>query len=306
MGTSPTKPMSKIIVIGSSNTDMVIVSERLPKPGETILGGQFLLNPGGKGANQAVAAAKLGGETHFVCKVGNDVFGELARKQFIDTGIHCEFVNTDLEQPSGVALINVDAQGENCITVASGANGTLAQADIDHASMLFEAGDILLIQLEIPLASVWYAIEKAAKKGVKVILNPAPATEIPGDIYPYLFAITPNESEIELLTGVGVSRLDDAKKAASILLNKGVQHVIITLGAQGAFYKSEIEELFVPTETVIAVDTTAAGDCFNGALAVALANQKSWSDALAFSCRAATYSVMHAGAQASMPKLSDL
>jgi len=306
MGTSPAKPMPKIIVIGSSNTDMVIVSERLPKPGETILGGQFLLNPGGKGANQAVAAAKLGGETHFVCKVGNDVFGEMARNQFIETGIHSEFVQTDLANPSGVALINVDAQGENCITVASGANGNLSKADIDNASILFEADDILLIQLEIPLESVWYAIEQAARKGVKVILNPAPAAKIPDHIYPYLFALTPNETEIELLTGIAVTNLEEAKKAANILLNKGVQNVIITLGAQGAYYQSVHDELFVPTQAVKAVDTTAAGDCFNGALAVALANQKSWSDALTFSCRAATYSVMHAGAQASMPKLSDL
>ncbi len=298
--------MSKIIVIGSSNTDMVIVSERLPKPGETILGGQFLLNPGGKGANQAVAAAKLGGKTHFVCKVGNDVFGEMARKQFIDIGIHSEFVQTDPNQPSGVALINVDAQGENCITVASGANGNLSQADIDQASILFETGDILLIQLEIPLESVWYAVEKAAQKGVNVILNPAPAAKIPDHIYPYLFALTPNETEIEMLTGIAVTHLDDAKKAADQLLQKGVNHVIITLGAQGAFYKSANEELFVPTQAVKAVDTTAAGDCFNGALAVALSHQKSWLDALAFSCRAATFSVMHAGAQASMPTLSDL
>ncbi len=298
--------MSKIIVIGSSNTDMVIVSERLPKPGETILGGQFLLNPGGKGANQAVAAAKLGGETHLVCKVGNDVFGEMARKQFIETGIHSEFVQTDPSQPSGVALINVDAQGENCITVASGANGNLSKADIDNASILFEKENILLIQLEIPLASVWYAVEKAAHTGMKVVLNPAPAAQIPDHIYPYLFAITPNETEIELLTGIAVTHLEEAKKAAKVLLNKGVQNVIITLGAQGAYYQSAHDELFVPTQAVKAVDTTAAGDCFNGAIAVALANQKSWSDALTFSCRAATFSVMHAGAQASMPKLSDL
>lgn len=298
--------MSKIIVIGSSNTDMVIVSERLPKPGETILGGQFLLNPGGKGANQAVAAAKLGGETHFVCKVGNDVFGEMARKQFIETGIHSEFVQTDPKNPSGVALINVDAHGENCITVASGANGSLSMADIDNASMLFERENILLIQLEIPLASVWYAIEKAAKAGMKVILNPAPAAQIPDHIYPHLFAITPNETEIELLTGIAVTHLDDAKKAAKKLIEKGVPHVIITLGAQGAFYQSAHDELFIPTQTVKAVDTTAAGDCFNGALAVAISQQKTWLDAITFSCRAATYSVMHAGAQASMSNRSDL
>ena len=298
--------MSKIIVIGSSNTDMVIVSDRLPKPGETILGGQFLLNPGGKGANQAVAAAKLGGETHFVCKVGNDVFGEMARKQFIETGIHSEFVQTDSENPSGVALINVDAHGENCITVASGANGSLSKDDIDNTSVLFEKENILLIQLEIPLESVWYAIEKAAKSGMKVILNPAPAAQIPDHVYPHLFAITPNETEIELLTGIAVTHLDEAKKAAAHLIEKGVQHVIITLGAQGAFYQSAHDELFVPTQAVKAVDTTAAGDCFNGALAVALSQQKSWLDAINFSCRAATYSVMHAGAQASMPELKNL
>ena len=298
--------MSKIIVIGSSNTDMVIVSDRLPKPGETILGGQFLLNPGGKGANQAVAAAKLGGETHFVCKVGNDVFGEMARKQFIETGIHSEFVQTDSENPSGVALINVDAHGENCITVASGANGSLSKDDIDNTSVLFEKENILLIQLEIPLESVWYAIEKAAKSGMKVILNPAPAAQIPDHVYPHLFAITPNETDIELLTGSAVTHLDEAKKAAAHLIEKGVQHVIITLGAQGAFYQSAHDELFVPTQAVKAVDTTAAGDCFNGALAVALSQQKSWLDAINFSCRAATYSVMHAGAQASMPELKNL
>ena len=169
--------MPKIIVVGSSNTDMVIQSARIPKPGETILGGSFFMNPGGKGANQVVAAARLGGEVHFICKVGQDVFGDMARQQFIQEGIHTEFVISDADLPSGVALINVDALGENSITVASGANGALNMSDIENADALFEAGDVLLIQLETPLQTVWETIKKAHKKGLNVILNPAPAAE---------------------------------------------------------------------------------------------------------------------------------
>jgi ribokinase len=248
---------------------MVIQSERIPRPGETILGGSFFMNPGGKGANQAVAAARLGGDVHFVCKVGQDVFGNMARQQFENEGMHTEFVLSDAKLPSGVALINVDAQGENSITVASGANSALNIADIDQANRLFEAGDVLLIQLETPLKTVWHAIKKAHGKGLKVILNPAPAAEIPDEIYPYIYALTPNETETELLTGIAIDSLAKAQEAAHILLNKGLPHLIITMGSQGAYYQSAENKLFIPTKIVQAVDTTAAGDCFNGALAVA-------------------------------------
>lgn len=298
--------MPKIIVVGSSNTDMVIQSARIPRPGETILGGSFFMNPGGKGANQAVAAARLGGEVHFICKVGQDVFGDMARQQFMHEGIHTEFVISDSDLPSGVALINVDAHGENSITVASGANGALNMSDIEQADALFEVGDVLLIQLETPLETVWETIKKAHNKGLKVILNPAPAAEIPNDIYPFLFALTPNETETELLTGIEVTSLATAQEAATILLSKGLPHLLITMGSQGAYYQSAETNNFIPTRQVQAVDTTAAGDCFNGALAVAISQAKSWESAIQFACEAATLSVTKMGAQASMPYLTDI
>jgi len=298
--------MTKITIIGSSNTDMVIKSGHLPAPGETVLGGDFFMNPGGKGANQAVAAARLGGEVHFVCKVGKDVFGETAIQQFKNEGIHTRFVTQDPYAPSGVALINVDAKGENCITVASGSNNCLLKADIEAASEIFEAGDFVLIQLETPLETVVYASALAAKKGLKVVLNPAPAAQLPAELFPYLYAITPNETEAELLTGIPVNDLLSAEKAANILLHKGVQHVIITLGAEGALYKTAYETEHIPVAKVEAKDTTAAGDCFNGALVVGLSEGMSWTEAITFACKAASISVTRLGAQASMPRLEEL
>jgi ribokinase len=298
--------MTKITIIGSSNTDMVIKSGHLPAPGETVLGGDFFMNPGGKGANQAVAAARLGGEVHFVCKVGKDVFGETALQQFKNEGIHTRFVTQDPFAPSGVALINVDAQGENCITVASGANNCLSKVDIDAASEIFEAGDFVLIQLETPIETVVYAAEKAAKKGLKVVLNPAPAADLPAELFPHLYAITPNETEAELLTGIHVKDLISAENAANILLNKGVQHVIITLGAEGALYKTAYATEHIPVAKVVAQDTTAAGDCFNGALVVGLSEGMDFPEAIKFACKAASISVTRLGAQASMPKLEEL
>jgi ribokinase len=298
--------MTKITIIGSSNTDMVIKSGHLPAPGETVLGGDFFMNPGGKGANQAVAAARLGGEVHFVCKVGKDVFGETALQQFKQDGINTQFVTQDPLAPSGIALINVDAKGENCITVASGANNCLSKGDIDAASEIFEAGDFVLTQLETPLETVVYAAKIAAKKGLKVVLNPAPAAELPAELFPHLYAITPNETEAEFLTGIPVNDLLSAEKAANILLHKGVQHVIITLGAEGALYKTAYDTEHIPVAKVEAKDTTAAGDCFNGALVVGLSEGMSWTEAITFACKAASISVTRLGAQASMPRLEEL
>jgi ribokinase len=298
--------MTKITIIGSSNTDMVIKSGHLPAPGETVLGGDFFMNPGGKGANQAVAAARLGGEVHFVCKVGKDVFGETALQQFKQDGINTQFVTQDPLAPSGIALINVDAKGENCITVASGANNCLSKGDIDAASEIFEAGDFVLTQLETPLETVVYAAKIAAKKGLKVVLNPAPAAELPAELFAHLYAITPNETEAEFLTGIPVNDLLSAEKAANILLHKGVQHVIITLGAEGALYKTAYETEHIPVAKVEAKDTTAAGDCFNGALVVGLSEGMSWTEAITFACKAACISVTRLGAQASMPRLEEL
>lgn len=293
--------MNKIIVVGSSNTDMVVKAQKLPAPGETVLGGQFLMNAGGKGANQAVAAARLGGKTVFVCKVGNDIFGDQALKQFDNEGIDTSFIFTDPELPSGVALINVDAKGENSITVASGANGSLSIEEINKASLVFHNGDILLTQLETPIETVAHAVETASLYGLKSILNPAPAAKLPEDIFRNLFAITPNETEAEILTGVKVTDEDSAQKAADILISKGVKNVIITLGSKGAFLKSDSFEGMIATEKVSAMDTTAAGDCFNGALSVAILEGKSLEEAVAFACKAASISVTRMGAQASMP-----
>ena len=227
-------------------------------------------------------------------------------QQFKNEGIHTRFVTQDAFAPSGIALINVDAKGENCITVASGANNCLTKSDIDNASEIFEAGDFVLIQLETPLETVVYASALAAKKGLKVVLNPAPAAELPAELFPHLYAITPNETEAEILTGLAVTDLISAEKAANILLNKGVQHVIITLGAEGALYKTAYETQHIPVAKVVAQDTTAAGDCFNGALVVGLSEGMSWPEAIAFACKAASISVTRLGAQASMPRLHEL
>ena len=298
--------MPKIIVIGSSNTDMVIKTAKIPAPGETILGGDFFMNPGGKGANQAVAAARLGGEVHFICKVGQDLFGEMAKKQFQAAGIQTDFVYQDGEHPSGVALINVDAHGENSITVASGANGQLSRLDIEQATSIFEPADYVLIQLEVPLPTVTYAIEMAHQKGLHVVLNPAPAADLPDSIFPRLHAITPNEIEASLLTGVPIDDTNFARKAADALLKKGVPHVLITLGAQGVLYTTAYESHLIPAPRVDAQDSTAAGDCFNGALVVGLSQGMTWPESIVFACKAAAISVTRMGAQASMPYLYEL
>ncbi|WP_262925435.1 ribokinase [Lacihabitans sp. LS3-19] len=298
--------MNKIIVVGSSNTDMVIKSGKLPAPGETILGGEFFMNAGGKGANQAVAAARLGGKTVFVCKVGTDIFGDQALQQFDKEGIDTSFVFTDPILPSGVALINVDAKGENSITVASGANSTLSENELDKASLIFEAEDLLLIQLETPLETVIHTIKNAAAKGLKIVLNPAPATNLPEEIFQYLFAITPNETEAEILTGISVTDENSAQKAAEILMQKGVENVVITLGSKGAYLKNENFSGIISTEKVDALDTTAAGDCFSGAFCVGVLEGKTIENAVKFACQAASISVTRMGAQASIPYRNEL
>ncbi len=291
----------KIVVIGSTNTDMVVKSARIPAPGETILGGRFLMNPGGKGANQAVAAARLGGKVTFVAKVGDDLFGREARALFKKEGICTDYVQTDAAEPSGVALIMVDAKGENCIAVASGANGALMPEDIEAVTGLIAQADCVLLQLETPLETVRRAAELAVGLGVPVILNPAPACELPADLYDCLEVITPNESEAELLTGVKVSDEASALRAAQALCERGVLQVVITMGAQGAYVYDGSDGVLVPAPKVEAVDTTAAGDVFNGALAVALEDEVPLEEAVRFAVKAAAISVTRLGAQASAP-----
>ena len=300
------KVMSGIVVIGSSNTDMVIQSEHLPAPGETILGGEFFMNPGGKGANQAVAAAKLGGDVVFVARVGDDIFGQEAVAGFKKEGINTAFVVTDPEQPSGVATIMVDANGENCIAVASGANNRLSPADVDQAMAQVDAADVLLMQLETPIETIEYVASLGSEKGKTVILNPAPAQALSDELLAKLDVITPNETEAEMLTGIKVVNLADAEKAAQALRAKGIGTVIITMGSQGAFVLSDSSAGLIPTRKVEAVDTTAAGDTFNGALAVGLANGQAIEEAVGFANKAATISVTRRGAQASVPSLAEL
>lgn len=293
--------MNRILVIGSSNTDMVIKTKKLPAPGETILGGTFLLNPGGKGANQAVAAARLGGKVTLIAKRGNDLFGNQAIGIFMREGIDTQYIVKDPELPSGVALITVDPDGENSIVVASGANGNLLPEDIPEK--IFGSGKfgILLLQLEIPLSTVEYSAKMASENGIKVILNPAPAQPLSDNLLGNIWLLTPNEVEAEALTGISIEDVSSADMAASKLLERGVKNVIITLGETGFYIKSEYYTGMVPGIKVKVVDTTAAGDVLNGALAVALAEGEGLKDAADFANRAAAKSVTRLGAQASAP-----
>ena len=296
----------EILVIGSSNTDMVVQSGHLPAPGETILGGKFLMNPGGKGANQAVAASRLGGNVTFVTKTGDDVFGKQAVQNLQKEGINTEFITIDRKLPSGIALITVDAQGENCIVVASGSNMSLTPDDLDPVIEQLTAVEIILLQLEIPMETVGYAIEIANKHGVNVILNPAPAQKLPDRMLKDLYLITPNESEAEILTGIRITDTASAEHAARIIRDKGIDRVIITMGAAGAYLLSENCSELIPAPKVRAVDTTAAGDTFNGALAVALSEGLPIREAVRFANRAASIAVTRPGAQASIPYRHEL
>jgi len=290
-----------IAVVGSSNTDMVIKTLKLPVPGETILGGNFFMNPGGKGANQAVAAARLGGKVSFIAKTGDDVFGKQARQIFENENINTDYLVTDPGHPSGVALITVDAKGENCIVVAPGSNGYLSQVDIDLAREEILRSDIVLMQLEIPLETVVYAANLAFDAGKKVILNPAPAAQITDELLSKLYLITPNETEAELISGIPVKDIESATLAARNLFGRGVKVVIITLGSKGALLYTGDEAKLIPSPKVEAIDTTAAGDVFNGAIAVAISEGLELEKAVEFACKAAAISVTRMGAQASAP-----
>ena len=291
----------QILVVGSSNTDMVIKAAHLPRPGETILGGTFFMNPGGKGANQAVAIARLGGSVTFICKTGSDIFGHQSQQLFEEEGINTSYVFSDSGNPSGVALITVDEKAENCIVVASGANANLLPSDLAKAEEAIEQADLILMQLEVPMETVCFVADIAWQKGKKVILNPAPAHPLPADLLHHLYLITPNETEAEMITGVKITDESSAGEAARLLSEMGVQHVIITLGSKGALIYSGGKAEMVPALKVEAVDTTAAGDVFNGALTVALSEGRSLKEAARFACKASAISVTRVGAQSSAP-----
>ncbi len=296
----------KIVIVGSSNTDMVIKSERIPEPGETILGGTFLMNPGGKGANQAVAVSRLGGDVVFVAKTGNDLFGRQSVELYANEGINTDYIISDAKNPSGVAIIMVDAKGENCIAVASGANGTLSPKDVNGAKKEIENAEIVLMQLETPMDTVQHVAAMASKKGVKVILNPAPAAPLSDELLKCLYIITPNKSEAEMISGIKVTGWESARVAADAISAKGVGIVVITLGSLGALIKDGSTYYNVPAEKVTAVDTTAAGDVFNGALCVALAEGKEIHEAVKFASKASSIAVTRMGAQSSIPSRREL
>lgn len=298
--------MNRIIVIGSSNTDMVVKTKKLPAPGETVLGGTFLMNPGGKGANQAVAGARLDGNVTFVTKTGNDLFGEQAVHLFNFEGIDTRFIIRDARNPSGIALITVDENGENCIVVAPGSNAALTAYDIEDEAFEADLSDVFLMQLEIPISTVEFVAQKMFHKGIRVILNPAPARLLPNELLECLYLITPNEIEAEILTGIKVIDAPSAQRAAEKLLQKGVRNVVITMGAAGAFLLNTGFSGMIPVVPVKAVDTTAAGDVFNGALAVAISEGKELKDAVDFANKAAAISVTRMGAQASAPYRKEL
>lgn len=308
----------RIVVVGSVNTDMVVKSDRLPAPGETVSGGQFVMAAGGKGANQAVAAARLGGDVTLVAKVGKDMFGDQAVENYRREGIATDLILRDPDHATGVALILVDTSGENLISVASGANHALVPDDLDRTAERIQTADVLLLQLEIPLDTVRRAAEIAAAAGVPVVLDPAPASPLDGELLSRVSYLTPNESEAARLTGIQVCDEDSARAAADkLLLSVGrnavpsyrvgaPRHVIVTLGSKGALVAGPKEKVLVPSRRVEARDSTAAGDAFNGGLAIALARGVSLVDAVREACLVGALSVTRLGAQPSLPTLNEL
>lgn len=289
----------RILVIGSSNTDMTVRSATLPKPGETVLGGDFRMGPGGKGANQAVAARLLGGDVTFVCKLGRDMFGEGASKHYESCGLDTSKILWS-DKPSGVALITVDSKAENSIVVASGANADVTVSDIDSVADIIKSSGILLLQLEIPMDAVVRAAEIAFEAGVQVVLNPAPATSLPAELLKCVSILIPNETEASAISGIDINNLETASAAAERLKGMGVREVIITMGSRGSVV-CDGECTFVPAVKVNAVDTTAAGDTFCGGVCVALSEGKALSEAVKFATAASSIAVQRPGAQDSVP-----
>ena len=298
---------AKLVVVGSSNIDMVVKSERMPRGGETLLGGEFAMVPGGKGANQAVCAAKLGADVKFVARIGDDIFGETSLNNFHCVGIDTKYVIKDTETPSGVALIVVDAGGENAIVVAPGANYKLTPEDVDKARDAIAAADMVVLQFEIPSKTVVHTIELAKSLGVKVVLNPAPIRPMPLEVLSMVDILVPNQHEAaELLGRAGEGDTLDAESSARELLALGVKFVVITLGSKGAYVAGENVSEYIAPKRVTAVDTTAAGDAFTAALSCGLAEGLDIIEAANFATRVAAIVVTRMGAQTSMPTRNEI
>lgn len=286
--------------------DLVVKSPRIPVPGETVLGGEFLMVAGGKGANQAVAAAKLGAKVFFVARLGNDLFGRKSLDNFRLEGLDATYVSLTSDAPSGVALITVDHAGNNAIAVAPGANARLSPEDVRRAEAEIRSAGAVVAQLEVPMSTVQCAAEIARDADVPFILNPAPAQWLSPALLGKVSVMTPNETEARILTGVDVVDAASARKAAELLLSAGVKAVIVTLGSKGFLLAEGNTTELVPAMEVKTVDTTAAGDAFTGSLAVGVAQGRSLCEAALFANQVAAFSVTRLGAQPSMPTRQEL
>ena len=300
--------MKKLVVIGSSNMDLVVSTEHFPLPGQTVMGKKFMTNFGGKGANQAVAASLLGGEVSFICKVGNDNYGREMIEKFQKDGIATQYITMTDQAATGIAVITVDANGENTIVVASGANSLLTSEDIRKAEPAISQADVLLMQLETPVEPLCTAAQMAHEKGKYVILNPAPAPKkpLPTALLRHIDLIIPNETEATSITGVEITDLQSAERALEALKKLGAKDAMITLGEKGVLAYEDGKVKLFPACKVHAIDTTAAGDTFCGALSVAICQGQEKKEAIAFANKAAAYTVQHEGAQCAMPHLYDI
>jgi ribokinase len=298
--------MGAVLVLGSANTDLTVRAERLPRPQETVTDGEFTASFGGKGANQALAALRAGAQTRLVARIGRDAFGERLAEHLADSGLPREGLIRDETAPAGVALIGVDLEGTNQILVAPGSNKRLSPQDLDRSKHLLDGCSVFLSQLETPLETVQSGLEAAREAGLFTVLDPAPSRELPEAIYPLLDLITPNEREATDLTRVDVASPESAAEAGRLLLDRGCGAVLITLGGQGALFASGDREELIPPHPVRAVNTVAAGDAFNGALAAALSERAALHDAIHFAAAAGALSTTRAGAQDSLPDREEI
>ena len=297
--------MKNICVIGSLNMDLVVNVDTMPKPGQTIIGSNFKEVPGGKGANQAVAMARLNGNVSMIGKVGEDGFGQTLINSLKNDKVDTTYIQTS-KGATGVALITVDKNAQNSIVVSPGANFEVKEDDIDNNIEAIKNSDIVVLQLETPLNTIKYALNKAKELNKYTILNPAPAVKLDDEIIKSVDLLTPNETELEIISGVSIETEEDIQKAAQIMIEKGVKELIVTLGSKGSLYINKEKSMFKKAYKVEAVDTTAAGDSYTGALAVALSQDKNIEDAMDFASKVGALSVLKEGAQSSLPTLEDV
>ncbi|MFR6246139.1 MAG: ribokinase [Romboutsia timonensis] len=297
--------MKNICVIGSLNMDLVVNVDTMPKPGQTIIGSNFKEVPGGKGANQAVAMARLNGNVSMIGKVGEDGFGQTLINSLKNDKVDTTYIQT-AKGATGVALITVDKNAQNSIVVSPGANFEVKEDDIDNNIEAIKNSDIVVLQLETPLNTIKYALNKAKELNKYTILNPAPAVKLDDEIIKNVDLLTPNETELEIISGVSIETEEDIQKAAQIMIEKGVKELIVTLGSKGSLYINKEKSMFKKAYKVEAMDTTAAGDSYTGALAVALSQDKNIEDAMDFASKVGALSVLKEGAQSSLPTLEDV